>query len=316
MARKAVVKPNGELLSQLRKERGGTLKLLLRETAITAKTFQRAERGEPIQEEHMQNIATLFGRALSDLVLASTDERADAKFTSVNDETQIKLLNLKSQGGIYLASKMKFAPVTFVCRWDINPNSELAEEIAGFMEHLEGLAHKMCRIALKDSEFIRVVGRLNDMAEKLFARGVFVYVNSYVAYSSGMFTPRDDTYRPFRVPRSEWCVGLLFSSEDTGSITLRRPKSLHEAFDAAASINVKSGITPDYMRAVFEEEDFVLQSVQKDFLEFYAEYFSRTSLPRPEFQRHRSRLRRGRIKRRFKIFFRSREFNEGSASDD
>lgn len=168
------MRPNGPKIRALRKRAGFSQRDFAARFAITARTLQRAESGERILPEMLNSIAAGLKLASSELILEPLIKTGP---TPIEPHTeQVRLPRTATARQLVAA----LAPVQQLAfEYDIDPNEEIAEEVAAATEIIEKISGEQGTETLEPSTYVRQLGRLNSLLGRLEERGVRFFVGSY-----------------------------------------------------------------------------------------------------------------------------------------
>lgn len=241
---------DGKKIQELRKKAGKTQKGLLSSSTIELRTYQRAEKGEHILPELLEQIATLLGTQLKDI-------RAD-KATPAQVPNSYRLHNLLVVGAHKFLKELQGHHSRVNYDFAINPNSALAERVAEMIDycrHFEITINDGSVQTLDPASAIRVVGALNDRAASLSTDGVHVYFGRYTEYDirkdEHTLFPTEVTGGDPIVPYHavpDFRLRIMFSNESSEFITKTFSSwlSFEEASVRSVKTNLKLGIHPDW----------------------------------------------------------------------
>ena len=169
------VRPNGSKIRTLRKQAGFTQRDLAARSAITARTLQRAENGEPILPEILNSIAAALKVASAELGLKALTITAGTKPAEKNKELVRLPRTVTAQQIVSALAQVQ----QLVFEYDIDPDDKTAQEVAAVVEIVEQLTGKPDSSTSEPSMYVRQLGNLNSMLSRLEEWGIRFFVGSY-----------------------------------------------------------------------------------------------------------------------------------------
>lgn len=275
MASKAKGIPaDGEKIKALRQKLGVGQKGLVQGSTVELRTYQRAEQGGSILPEILQQIAILLKVDLEE-IRNDTDRGETPRRAS-----GFRLNNALKAGANKLMRCLREGCWQVNYEYEINPDAELASEVASLVRDLEIWHNEECRpkkphpYTENNWREVEYIGQFNEQLNALHLSGVhlfFGYVRAHVpAPCETLFFPTEVTggngIRPFDVAGR--VILIMVFSHESGD-TLPYQDGYYTAPMArrlAMRRNIELGIHPDW----FDGSHFVFD--QKYVAEYRAMY--------------------------------------------
>jgi transcriptional regulator with XRE-family HTH domain len=242
------VTPDGKKLRALRAKARKTQKEVIRGTRVQLRTYQRAEKGEPISQEILGEIAKCYGLSLGDLMMGLPREA---------NRSRVRLEPCDGKGARILLRDLRLASELKI-RFEVDPYGEVATIIADIVRFCK-MHHAESREEIEEDAFIEAVGELNGKIAELYSHGVNVLFVNYLYWTIEDHPIADPsvlcpTGRELfcgqnpraRAPMMDSRFSLVFSEESTGVCEeLISPRETKEtAYRQANEDNFQLGINP------------------------------------------------------------------------
>jgi transcriptional regulator with XRE-family HTH domain len=169
------ISPDGPKIRQLRRHAGLSQQEFAARFAVTMRTLQRAESGEPILPEMLNAIAAGLKVSSAELVpglsrMATSDLRIEPRSERVRLRRTLSARELTA--ALEHVKELEF-------EYDVDPDEETAEDLAEATEIVERLAKAAGSSSSQPANFIRRLGRLNGLLARLDECGIAFFVGAY-----------------------------------------------------------------------------------------------------------------------------------------
>jgi transcriptional regulator with XRE-family HTH domain len=175
------VVPDSKKIRDLREKRGLSQEQLASKGKVSARTVQRAEAGEKIEQETLADIAAVLGATYEELLLTDGARHQDE---AVESGAVVVLHRTSSAREIVHA--LQRADL-HVLDYDVDPAEDNVDLLAGLIERLESFAPPWATGAPPQEEnrtvaqTIRDIATINKDVSSLEALGIYVFLGEYLA---------------------------------------------------------------------------------------------------------------------------------------
>ena len=250
--------PDGKKIRELRERVGKTQKGLIQGSGIELRTYQRAEQGRPILPEWLQRISVLLNTDLKELRIE--------KDHAPNAKELFRLQCISENGANKLLNELQslFGKVEY--RFEINPTTKDAEQVAALVEYCQELVISNCDEEdkiLEPASKIRAIGRLNDMLTSLASKKIYVFTGEYQLWGVQIVKVRtpepDGLVIKASFPNLSTKLRIVMKNDAAPHIneTYSPWRSTREnAYQQAIAANLEAGILPDWLECAVREALF------------------------------------------------------------